>query len=84
MNTRHSRRISRKTAEQLLDGAAGRGQGTPAATPAPPGAPSPGSTPVPARSSVTPDGTAEPAAPITRTMMGQVAARMRPKCEISV
>ena len=30
MNTRHSRRISRKTAEQLLDGAAGRGQGTPA------------------------------------------------------
>jgi hypothetical protein len=28
MNTRHSRRISRKTAEQLLDGAAGRGQGT--------------------------------------------------------
>ena len=31
MNTRHSRRISRKTAEQLLDGAAGRDQGTPAA-----------------------------------------------------
>jgi hypothetical protein len=30
MNTRHSRRISRKTAGQLLDGAAGRGQGTPA------------------------------------------------------
>ena len=28
MNTRHSRRISRKAAEQLLDGAAGRGQGT--------------------------------------------------------
>jgi hypothetical protein len=31
MNTRHSRRISRKIAGQLLDGAAGRGQGTPAA-----------------------------------------------------
>jgi hypothetical protein len=31
MNTRHYRRISRKAAEQLLDGAAGRGQGTPAA-----------------------------------------------------
>jgi len=28
MNTRHPRRISRKAAEQLLDGAAGRGQGT--------------------------------------------------------
>jgi MgtE intracellular N domain len=28
MNTRHSRRISRKAAEQLLDGAAERGQGT--------------------------------------------------------
>ena len=28
MNTRHSRRITRKAAEQLLDGAAGRGQGT--------------------------------------------------------
>ena len=28
MNTRHSRRISRKAAEQLLDGAAGRGHGT--------------------------------------------------------
>jgi hypothetical protein len=28
MNTRHSRRISRKAAGQLLDGAAGRGQGT--------------------------------------------------------
>ena len=31
MNTRHPRRISRKAAEQLLDGAAGRGQGTQAA-----------------------------------------------------
>jgi len=31
MNTRHSRRISRKAAEQLLDGAAGRGQGNQAA-----------------------------------------------------